>query len=500
MTKSSEGSLVRPLTRADWAELLAAVVLALWAAVLCWKNVSWALQPGLFPIFDELSTRTVFLTSSYRQLIHFFPNIFYADRPVGWAFIRLLADLFGFDYTKQVACLLAIHFANCGLAFLLFRRLGAGIPISIAGMALFGSLATTAQTATYVGESFDVICLFLLLGSTVAILWERWIATILSALLFLAALRTKEFAIVTPVLLTVLVALRLPDMPAWRALAALARRLWLHYLILLVFGLRYFSLFGKFHASLPHDNPYYMDLHVGTALKSLAYYTALVFGADEAHWQLPPVPFAVVLGAILCWAVFRRRAGVALGVCAYVLTLLPVCLLPNMRAPYWVYAPQLFLILALGLLAEEVIGILGKREQLRQAAAVCLAIVCLWWCGAFERSPYSKSRVSWTLGLRRTFMRSARDVDAQFPPMGPETHVYVNHKPDATPWLFLTGPCNYLKLVNQQQHIFCVVDQPAAQLRSSYTNDTGPKFFVDYHDDGSITVTDRAGPAAAPNH
>jgi hypothetical protein len=325
----------------------ATVALVLCAAALCWADVCWALRPGLFPIFDELNNPTLFLAGSYGQFFHFFPDTFYGNRPVGWAFIRLLADLFPFDYAKQVSCLLAIHFANCAMAFVLFRRLGAGAPISIAGVALFGSLATTARTVTYIGAAFEVICLFFLLASTLALLWERRGSATLSALLFLAALRTKEFAIVAPVLLTVLVVFRLPQVTFRPRMAAAVRRLWLHYLILVAFGLRYLCLFAAYQAGPARDNPYYMDLRAGTLLKSLAYYTALTFGADESRWRPLPLVLVLTLGATLCWAVVRRRGGIAFGISAFVLMLLPVCLTPNQRTPFYVYAPQVYLILAL---------------------------------------------------------------------------------------------------------------------------------------------------------
>ena len=341
-----------------------------------------------------------------------------------------------------------------------------------------------------------MICLFFLLGSVHAILAEWRGSAILSALLFLAALRSKEFGIVTPILLTVLVALRLPRMPVRQALASLARRLWLHYLIVLVFGIRYLTLLPGYLASLKHDNPYRMDLHVTTVLKSLVYYTALIFGADESQRQLPPLLLTVALAAVLGWAVLRRRAGVAFGVCAYVLTLLPVCLMPNQRAQFYAYAPQVFLLLVLCLLAEEAIALLGKRERLRWTASVCLAVACLSWCVAFRRSPYFHDRVNWTLGVRRTSLRTARGVDALLPRMGPGTHIYVNHNRGTMPWLFLAPDnCSYLQLVNKQRIIDCVVDKPSEQLRAMYANDPGPKFFVNYHDDGSIDVP---GSAAQP--
>ncbi|MGA2183913.1 MAG: hypothetical protein ABSH47_12860 [Bryobacteraceae bacterium] len=465
----------------SWTRRIVEVALAVFAIALCWVAVGWALRPGLFMMLDEVSTQKWFLWGSYSSIVHFFPTSFYSDRPIGFAFIRLLTDTFGFDYTRQVACQLAIHFANCLLAFLLFRRLGAGVPLSLAGIGVYGSLSTTALTATYLGEAFDVICLFFLLASALTVLSEQRGATVLSALLFLAALRTKEFAIVTPLLLTVLLTLRSPRLPLRQTLALLGRRLWMHYLILIVFGLRYLFLLPSYLAMAGSQNPYHMDFHIATVLNSLSWYTALVFGVRS----LPPLLLAALFAAILTWAVVRRRAGVAFGITAYVLTILPACFMPNIRMPYWLYAPQLFLILAVCLLLEEVLARYCRRERLRWAVAVCIALICLSAATRFRRSP-----VLWHIQVRRASMRTATDARAQLPELGPRTHIYVNHGQE-TPWLFLSGPCDYFKLVNKQQSVTCVLGKPADQLRALYDSDTGPKYFVEYRKDGSITVTAR---------
>ena len=467
-------------------------MLTVWAVVLCWEDVSWALRPGLFPILDELSTRAEFARISYGPFLHILPNTFYADRPIGWIFIGLMGDLFGFSYAKQVACLIAIHFGNCGFAFLLFRRLGASTPISIAAVALFGSLATTMITVTYLGESFDVICLFFLLSSTLALVYEARGSTFLSAVLFLAALRSKEFAIVTPFLFTVLVALRMPTTSAWGGLGSAMRRLWMHYVILLAFSLRYLSLRSSYVADHASGNPYFMEVRLGTVLRSLSYYTALIFAAEGSHWQLAPIGIAMGLGIILCWAVLRRRAGVAFGICAYVLTLLPVCMLPNTRAPFWVYAPQLFLILAFGLLAEDALASLVRPRGLRWGAGACIALVCLSCCVVFRRGSYFKDRVRWDLSVRRTSTRTAHDVTAQLPHMRAGTHIYVNHSRDTIPWLFVAGPCSYFSLINHQYPIQCVLDQPSDKLRQLYASDAAAKFFLNYNDDGSVSVAESA--------
>jgi hypothetical protein len=489
-------SVVQPHSWTGSARLAVTILLAASAITLCWVDVSWAFRPGLFPYLDELTNKTMFLDGSYHQIVHLFPAWFYNDRPVGWAFIRFISDLWGFDYRGQVACLLAVHFANCGLVFLLLRRLGSGVPISIAGVALFGSLWTTASTATFVGAPFDVFCLFFLLASTLALLSERRGATVLSALLFLLALRSKEFAIFTPVLFTVLLVLRLPRMTSLATAAALARRLWMHYLIALAIGIRYLTLYPAYRAALAANDPYAMDLRLTTLVQSLAYYASLIFGIEHARLQVPPPLLVIVLIAVLCWAFLRHHSGIAFGLCAFVLTLQPISFMAHQRTEYYAYAPQAFLILALCLLTEEVVARTLKRQQLRWVASVCVVLICLLWCVGLRRSGYFKDRVNWTIGVRRASLRTAQAV-AQFPPMGPETHIYVNHNPGTQPWLFLAGPCSYFRIVNEQRDIDCIVDKPSEQLRAMYANDPGPKFFVNYHDDGSVDVPGSARPASA---
>jgi len=427
-------------------------------------------------ILDELSNLTRFLGGSYATTVHLFPTALYNDRPVGFAFARLLYDLFGLDYTKQVACQLVIHFANCVLGFALFRRLGVSVALSLAAIGLYGSFSTTVLTATYIGAVFDVLCLFFLLGSTLSILSDRRGSATLSALLFLAALRSKEFAIVTPALLTVLVALRLPR------LSLVCQRLWIHYLILIVFGIAYLRLLPGYLASSASSSPYHMDFRIGTILQSLGYYTSQILGLRS---DLPAWPLAGLFVAIFVWAVVRRRGGIAFGIAGFVLTLLPVLVLPNSRQPYWLYAPQLFFLLAVCLVLEALLIRFLQRDRLPWAVAICIALLCLTAATRFRRSP-----VLWHLSVRKACMRTVTDARSQLADLGPGTHIYVNSGRQ-TPWLFVPGPCDYFKLVNRQRSIFCVIDKPAEQLQALYKGDTGPKYLVDYREDGSIATTPR---------
>ncbi len=212
-------------------------MLTLFAATLCWACVSWSLRPGLFPIMDEIDTRGSVMNSvvqpdpAHPARLHF-----YADRPLGWVFIKAMDDRWGFDYSgrRSRACWWHL-FANCGLGFWLFRKLGASVPLSVAGIALFGGLWTTAQTAPYLDECFDAIChLFFLLGSILAMLFDHWMV---SALLFFLALRRQRIRDRDAV----------PAHPLAGATAAARKcisrwqkkRLWLHYAIVIAIGVRY---------------------------------------------------------------------------------------------------------------------------------------------------------------------------------------------------------------------------------------------------------------------
>ena len=187
----------------------------------------------------------MYLGGLSRYLVTILPHYAYNDRPVGFVLERWWFEIFGFSYRPQLACLLSIHAANLVLGFFLIRRLGASVLAALSALCVFGTLSTTAQTATYLGAIFDVLCLFLLLCSILAFMSKKPGSAVLSALLFFLALRTKEFAIVLPVLL-------LPIAYFEKNL----RRLWIHLAIWVVFLFQYAGLIRRMIATLPAGNPY----------------------------------------------------------------------------------------------------------------------------------------------------------------------------------------------------------------------------------------------------
>ena len=480
---SCPDAMTGPLSRARSAVVFA---LGVFAVALCWEGVGWAFRRGDAYLYgDEIGNLTLYAGVSYRQILHLFPEWIYNDRPLGIAVERLLFDMHGLRYAAQLRYFLAIHFANLAMAFFLYRRLRLSTPLSIAVVGLAGSVTPTAATATYLGAVFDVLCLFFLLGSTLTLFGNTRQRQVASALLFLLALRTKEIAIMAPLIFTVLVLYRIPWRGFGQAAAGAARALWLHYLIAIVFAIRYSSFLPRMRASVPASDPYYLDVRLGTAVKSLAYYTGCIFGIDEF---LSRHSAAVVLGfaAVLVYALLRRSGGIVFGIAAYLLLLLPVLFLGTMRSLYYVYGPQFFLVLAACLLIQDAMVPI-RRERARWTAAVVVAVAILALAVGLRRSFGFRSEIWFTWTVRSICGRTARDVAARLPGLQPDTHVYVSHGPDR-PWLLAQGPCDYLNLIARTRSISCFLGDPNS-MAAAYTADPVPrKLLLDYARDGSFTV------------
>jgi len=474
-----------PFRKGIWP--LTDYLLAVLCAALCWNGVRWATGSGSFLMLDELGNLSRYLGISYRDMITFFPQWIYNDRPIGFAIERLLFDAFGFDYRRQLVVFLVIHFGNCALGFLLFRRLGVSRPLSIAAIALYGSLWTTAETATYIGAVFDVVCLLFLLGSTLAILSDRRGANVVSAVLFLLALRTKEFAIVVPVLFLILALYLSPNLPLRQSLGLAVRRVWMHLWIGAIFAIRYLLLIPRMGAEMGPGNPYYMNPDPVTILHSLSYYTAWIFGSEDTVLPRHPFLLAFIFGAILLYGLYGRRIAVVFGLAAYVVTLLPVTMISN-REPYYLYAPQLFLILLAAGLVEDLIRTL-KGEQPQRVAFTGVAVAAMAAAAMFQRSSYFKDRVNFFVTVRHISKISSIDASRLLPELAPESHIYVNHHAQ-TPWLFIPGPCDFFKLAKKDRSIFCILNKPEDELRTLYSQDDGPKYFLRYDESGALGVVD----------
>ena len=434
------------------------------------------MQPGLSMILDEISNLHRFMGGLNWSGVTILPHFAYNDRPVGFALERWWFEIFGFNYRPQLVCLLSIHLANLVLGFFLIRRLGASVLASLAALCVFATLSSTAQTVTYLGAIFDVLCLFFILASTLAFLSKKPATAAFSALLFFLALRTKEFAIVLPVLLL-----------AIAYYEKTLRRLWIHLSIWAVFLIQYARLIRRMIPSIPASNPYTIRADPRTILTSFLYYTSLIFH-EEAHPRRVVVVFALVL-AITAYALYRRRGWILWTLAAYALTLLPVTIIPGMRAQFYVYAPAMFLLFAAALMVEDIIELSTANQRERWVTVAAAVGVVLLSIVLFQKGPYFKNRVAFTLFQRQSAQRTASDLTTLLPSIQPDSWLFVYQGVNPS-WLLLPGPCDVLNLPLHRQAYHCILTDSLDDARKQHAAQKPPKYYLLYSADGSLRLGD----------
>lgn len=458
---------------------------------LGWAGVSWAFQKGTVLIQDELGNLAWQMHVYWPASIRLLPQIAYNDRPAGFILEGILYSFFGMDYRPQLACFLVLHFANAILCYLLFRRMKVPALLCAAGVGVLCTLSTTAQTATYLGASFDVLCTLFLLCSTLAVLRHSAVMWYVSALAYLFALRSKEFAIAFPfVLLILIVGENLKALSLRGALVEAARRLWFHFLIFAVFAYTYFSLLRKFVPEQPSASTYHIALGPRNIFDALAYYSALIVGMEKTAGS--PVPL-FALGIALCYAVARQHVTLLFSIGAYMVTLLPVCLLPNIRAPFYVYCPQIFYALSLCVILSDAIDFFAKSARARRLGVLGVSVLLLSAASAFRTSQYFRDRVHFYWMVRESCTASVRDARQQLGKAGSGSHIYVSSGQEV-PWFFSTTvACDGVKLLRHDQSIDCIARKPAAELLRLYEDDPAEKYFLDYAPGGYLTTRMRGG-------
>jgi len=462
-----------------WIEAVAAV----FCLALCWRAVSWAMQPGLFMMLDEISNLHHFLNGVSWSGITLLPQFAYNDRPVGFILERWLFDAFGFDYGPQVVGMLLVHLANLVLAFSIFKRLGVSVLLSVTGLCVFGTLSTTAETVTYIGAIFDVLCLFFILASIVAFMSQKRGAALLSAILFFLALRTKEFAIVLPL---VLLGMLYCASPIPRPTQVL-KRLWIQLAIWAIFLYKYAVLIHRMIPATAPGNPYRIHANFKTVITSLTYYIALIFHADAPRQKSIILIFTV---AIAVYALWRRNRWTLWALAAFVLTILPVSIIPGVRYPFYVYAPQLFLLLAFALTIDDALKLSINDARNRWVAATAIAALILTSVVSFQRSPYFTNRVNWAVGVRKISAVTANDASKLFSGIAPDSMLFISSGKDA-PWLLLPGPCDFLNVPRRSLSFTCVLGGPD-DIHKQYDAHRGPKHFLTYDSDGSLHMPEVA--------
>jgi hypothetical protein len=461
----------------------------------------WAVHGSMFFFGDEFGNLGRIYWHSYAEIFNVLPQWVYNDRPVGFLLIRALYDVFGFNFLPQIAIMILLHFVNFLLVFLVARKLFESDLYALIAATLFGANASTITSAWYLGTVFDVICTGFLLGSLLAYLYGSWWRCLVSPLLFFFALRSKEFAVVFPLLLVLL---------EWRAqafrvdrnsLGIVLRRTAPHLLVLGIVLAVYASWLREYLAitATQTNYPYLVSLAPDDMLRALNYYVAVVGYTDgvspastrQIYWLL--VPALVLIGLAF------RRFWVLFGVTGFIALLLPVLVLPRQATEFYVYGPSVFLSIGVADLIRLVADTVKTRLNIAAGltgfavyAAVVSGLLVLF------NTPYTSAKIDWYRTSRQMMFRDAQPVLDRELRFGPGAHYYVA---GLQPYMnvFSSGPCYFLQIYYRDPDIRCFVEMPTEQLTSLFASDTAERYFFDYAN-GKLTLraSAPANPGARP--
>ena len=260
-------------------------------------------------------------------------------RAVGFYYFHVAGRAFGLDFPKYVAVIHAIHLLNLWLLWLLMRRMGSPPLAAAAGCVFFALHAALLDAVWKPMYVFDLLCGTLCVASI--LLWSRgrWILSFLS---FWLAYKSKELAVMLPV---VLVCYEL-----W-----FGGRHWLRLAPFLAASLSFTVQALLLHPVETGD--YSLHFTLDTIAATAPFYAGKVF-------LTPYLGFLLPLGAVTA-----RNRRTWFGLAMMALFLVPLLCLPGRISSAYCYLPFTGLAIAMAGIAET-------------ARPVAIAIFFLLWLPA----------------------------------------------------------------------------------------------------------------------
>jgi hypothetical protein len=257
-------------------------------------------------------------------------------RPVGAFYYHALAGSFGLDFPKYLVPLHALHLLNIWLVWLLIRKLGTGPWAATAGAFFFGFHAALFDAWWKPMFIFDLLCGTFLLLALLLFVSDRWLVSLIA---FWLAFKSKELAIMLPVVLTAY--------ELWFG-GKRWKRLIAFFAVSILFGVQ--ALIVR-----PGQGEYQLQVGWGAQTATIGYYAS----------RLLFVPYAGLAVLVLPFAIRRRQVWfgfVTMGALLSILLLLP----GRLFAVYW-YVP----------LVGVAIIVAGSAQGRRHAGAVWV-LLALW--------------------------------------------------------------------------------------------------------------------------
>jgi hypothetical protein len=280
-----------------------------------------------------------------------------AYRPMGGAFYRAMFQIFGFNPLPFRYACFAVLLANLILSYRILSALSGSMEAALLGALGLAYNAEMSDLYLNTGTIYDILCYtFFLLAIGLYIKFRNRdgglptmaLAGLLMTTFF--ALQSKEMACTIPVVLILYEACFQPFRGGlWRLANRLIPLLWT---ALLTAASLSYRVFGR---NVMSDNPLYRPaLSLSYYLSSCARYQGMLFYCPN----LFSVPGSLCLWAAMALlAVWLRSRPMVFGLCFWIVTLVPVGVLPA-RSGFVLYIPMLGMALYGGVLLARISALL----------------------------------------------------------------------------------------------------------------------------------------------
>jgi hypothetical protein len=334
------------------------------------------------------------LDYSYHAGLRTFPYSYLpwvtAHRPIGRDAITVLLRLFGENAIPMIWTSLGIHILTAVIVWRILLRLTGNWPASISGAAFFLLNISAYFPIYWTAMIFDLLSTFFLallllllaLSFHAKPKYRSWLV-MLTVPVFLAAVKTKESAMVAIVPLGLMAVLgyweRRKRENVTTTSARISQRLrgvsiwevvWLLSIVSLVIVLA-LTVQSNYRGINDPAHPYYSEYSLGTIAKAFRYYLAVMFfRTNSVDFVRPPLAL-IALFVLFSLALILRNRWMILGWIWFVVLLLPLASLPNhFEAAYYPYPASIGAALYLGELFKEVHVRLSKWRLWRRVGWV----------------------------------------------------------------------------------------------------------------------------------
>lgn len=172
--------------------------------------IFWILRASNSLTMDDFTTISVARFNEYSELFRLFPARSYNDRSLGLMFVKVLNDMFDSNYKMYHYSFVLVHLFNIAIIYRIglkiFKKDENNYIYAILMSAVFGIYPVSLMTVQWISAVYDLICCLFILLSILFYLKAmesdkyRIFYGILTVLFYYFSLRSKEMALVLPVI------------------------------------------------------------------------------------------------------------------------------------------------------------------------------------------------------------------------------------------------------------------------------------------------------------